>query len=349
VNVEEVLKSNFPNEGRVTFDLQEELADYLSVKHAFLTTSGTVAIFLALKALGIGKDSRVGVPNLTFIATANAVTLAGAEVVLLEVDSERFTLDLDSVKNEHKKRSLDAIIPVHISGKSAISEQMLKYAQSENISIIEDAAEAFGSQHPKLNRKLGTIGDAGAFSFSPNKIITSGQGGLVVTNDDSVAFEIKKLKDQGRPVRGTGGADIHESLGFNFKYTDIQAAILKAQIPLLEERLAHLRSVYEYYRNNIVGSLSENLSSFEVDQGEIPLWPEFQTNDKKLLISKFEIGNIGYRELWFPLSSQNPYKSSEQFPRSSEISRSTLWLASAFCLTNVDLKRITDSINEALS
>jgi perosamine synthetase len=344
-NLDRVIRRGFPNEGPETSELEIFFREYFEVKNAILTTSGTIAIYLALKGMGIGPGHRVGVPNLTFIATANAVSLTGAEPVLLEVIKDTLCLDPKAVEDSHKTEKLNAVIPVHVSGRSALNSEMLKTLKKYNLPIIEDAAEAFASKDPQSGKLLGTIGAVGAFSFSPNKIITSGQGGLVITNDDVIAGKIRELKDQGRPVRGSGGDDIHHSLGFNFKFTDLQAAVLKAQIKKLPSRISHLSEVYSFYNSKI--SNTDKILKFDVQNGEFPLWPEYQSDSRNELTECLDSKRIGYRKIWHPLSTQMPYRIQNRgFPISDEASKETLWLPSAFSLKNEQLRNVVQTLNE---
>jgi perosamine synthetase len=343
---QEVIRRGYPNEGPVTEDLQDYFKDFFGVKYAFLTTSGTIAIYLALKARGIGPGDRVAVPNLTFIATANAVSLCGATPVLIDVLSETLCIDPDSIQIEHKKNNLAAVIPVHVSGRSAINTKLVTKLKELGIPFIEDAAEAFGSRNPITSKYLGTEGIAGAFSFSPNKIVTSGQGGLVVTNDDDLAMRIRELKDQGRPQRGSGGDDIHNSVGFNFKYTDLQASVLQGQLTKLDSRIKHLTNVYEFYKEFL--HPNSGLMNFQTNTGEFPLWPEIYQAIRSNLENSLDKAGIGYRRIWHPLSRQDPYlQDDSKFPVSVKLSQSILWLPSSFSLDLEDLRRIVNAVNDS--
>jgi len=325
------------------------MSDFLKVRYAFFTTSGTAAIFLALKAIGIGPQSRVAVPNLTFIATANAVNLTGAEVVLVDVLPDSLTISTEELDRIHKQNPIDAVIPVHVSGRSAFKGRLLEWAMLNKVEIIEDAAEAFGSKDPESGEYLGTIGVAGAFSFSPNKLITSGQGGLVVTNKEVVAKEIVRVKDQGRPQRGSGGDDIHETIGYNFKFTDLQASLLYAQLPQIEKRLSHLSEVYSFYETELPICEHYTLGRFEISRGEIPLWPELLSGFRNKIEIALSENLIGYRRVWHPISSQKPYEKTEIFPQSSLASQQALWLPSSFKLSPDDIRRITLTIRESFN
>ncbi|SVB90055.1 uncharacterized protein METZ01_LOCUS242909, partial [marine metagenome] len=174
--------------------------------YAVGVTNGTSALFLALAALGIGHGDEVVVPDLTFIATANAVTLTGATPVLVDIDPATLTISPEAFEKAITAHTR-AVIPVHISGRSADLPAIVAIAKEHGLAVVEDAAEAFASFHD--GRALGTIGIAGCLSFSPNKTIMTGQGGMVLTDDEGLHLRLRELKDQGRPVRGTGGDDPH--------------------------------------------------------------------------------------------------------------------------------------------
>lgn len=344
--ITKVIESGYINEGSVVERLENELAEKLGVKFAVACTSGTAALFLSLKALGIGPGDYVLVPDMTFIATANAVRLAGAEVVLGDVDSETLTLSMESVRKLWKTKKFKAIIPVHVSGRSAISSELLDFVRENQIVLIEDAAEAFMSVDPKTGKLLGTIGDAGIYSFSPNKLITSGQGGLVVTNSKEISVALRRLKDQGRPERGTGGADLHSYEGYNFKLTNLQAAIALAQIKVLDSRIKHLRTVYQFYRSNIKNCPHIQLLPFDIKAGELPLWPDVLCSNRSKVLSNLEQLGISFREIWLPISTQIPYSNVLVDNQNSiSIKDTGFWLPSAFDLRAEDLVRVIEAMN----
>ena len=203
--INQVLDDNYINEGGLTTEFEEKLAKLLGVKQVIATTSGTVAIFLALKALGVGPGDEVIVPDITFVATANAVDLCGAKPILVDIDPLTLNISPDTVTKAITSRT-KAIVPVHYSGRAAKMDQILKIAKKHHLVVVEDAAEALLSKYK--GRYLGTLGNAGCFSFSPNKTITTGQGGAIVTNDNKLATKLRGLKNQGRPPEG---GDIYNS------------------------------------------------------------------------------------------------------------------------------------------
>src|SRR5579859_5307279 len=192
--IAEVLDDCFLNEGKRAEEFAAQIARRVSAAYAVTATSGTVGLFLALKACGIGEGDEVLVPDLTFIATANAVVMAGASPILVDVRRTDLLLDPERLASSLTPRTR-AIIPVHISGRGAAMGEIVRFARERHLVVIEDAAEAMCSR--SKGRFLGLWGDAGVLSFSPNKIITTGQGGLVLTDREDIHRRLIELKDQG--------------------------------------------------------------------------------------------------------------------------------------------------------
>lgn len=335
-----VLRSNFPNEGKYTEEFEQKISKLLKIKHVIAVNNATSGMFLSLKALGIGPGDEVIVPDITFIATANAVEMTGAKAILADINPD--TLGIDPINIEIKiSKKTKAIIPVHVSGRSADMSKILQIAKKNNLFVIEDAAEAFMSM--SNGKYLGSYGITGCFSLSPAKTITTGQGGFITTNDTKIYKILKKLKDQGRPIRGTGGDDIHESLGFNFKFTDIQAAIGLGQLTYLETRIKKLKRNYELYEKYL--GKSKNVKLLKFSKEEVPQWSDGIFEDRDNLVNFLRKNNVDSRNFWFPIHTQNYYKqSNKNFPNSVKISKSALWLPSSFTLTETEIKKVSQLI-----
>lgn len=342
-----VLKSNFLNDGEYTTRFEEKVAELLGCKYAIAVTSGTAAMFLALKALGVGRDDEVIVPDMTFIATANAVEMCGAKPVLTDIDPNTLTIDPKAVEDAITKKT-KVIMPVHVSGRAADMESILKIAGKYQLDVVEDAAEAFMSK--RSGKYLGTFGIMGCLSFSPPKIITTGQGGMVITNNKRLARLVRELKDQGRFARGTGGDDIHGSVGYNFKLTNLQSAIGLGQLSFLEKRIKKIRRINYLYRRHLQNV--DGIRIFDVDLrvGELPLWTDALVEKRDGLDKYLRLKGIDCRRFWFPVHSQKPYKLPDKnFPRSSGLSSKALWLPSAFTLKDSDVKRVCKEIKKFFS
>lgn len=344
--VTKVLKSNFLNEGDYTTRFEEEVVRLLGCKYALAVTSGTIGMFLSLKALGIGYGDEVIVSDMTFIATANAVSMCGATPILVDVDQDTLNMDPRSFEKAITKKT-KAVIPTHVSGRGAEMEGVLTVARKNNIYVIEDAAEAFMS---KYNGKfLGTFGITGCFSFSPPKIITTGQGGTIVTNDKKIYWILRELKDQGRPNRGTGGADVHHSVGFNFKFTNLQAAVGLGQLTQLKKRMKRMKKINEIYRDYLHGATGITVFDADTKNGELPLWTDVLVEKRDQLEIFLRSRGIYCRKFWFPIHTQQPYLlSNRNFPVSIKLSPQALWLPSAFTMSDADVKYVARAIKKFL-
>ena len=345
--VAEVLAGGFPNDGEVTDEFAARIASLAGVAYGIGVSSGSAAIYCGLVASGIGPGDEVIVPDLTFVATANAVRLAGAEPVLADVRRDDFSLDPEAVEAALSPRTR-AIAPVHVNGRGGSIEEIVALAERHELSVVEDAAEALGSRF--RGRPLGSFGRAAAFSFAPTKLVTTGQGGVVVTNDPAVATRVRELKDHGRAVRGTGGADSHPVFGFNFKLTNVQAAIGLAQLDRLEERLARVRALEDWYAEELEGLEPEvRLVGGDRAGGEVHGWVDALANDRDALIAHLRTRDIDPREFWLPLHTQRVYAADEsRFPSTTWVSAHGFWLPSALSLERRDVVIVADAVRTFL-
>lgn len=342
-----VVERNFLNDGPETAALESRVARLLGARHAVFVTSGTAALFLALRAVGVGPGDEVIVPDLTFIASANAVSLTGATPVLVDIDPRTLTIDVAAAESAITPRTR-AIMPVHVTGRSADMIALARAAHTHGLAIVEDAAEGFRSY--AHGRFLGTHGAAGCFSFSPNKTVTAGQGGVIVTDDEALHVRLRELKDQGRPVRGTGGDDPHPAVGYNFKFTDLQAAVLMAQLGALDERLERQRSIQRAYRQGLAGVRGIELLPFDLEGGEIPQWTDALAERRNELVEHLERNGAGCRRFWHPIHTQPPYRASDDsFPVTCATAPRAVWLPSAFTLADSDVERVCGLISSFYS
>jgi len=211
--------------GTYVKEFEEDFAKYIGVKHAIGVNTGTAALHIALAALDIGPGDEVIVPPFTFIATASSILHNNAIPIFADIDEESYTLDPLSVK-EHISNKTKAIIPVHLAGISANMDALTTIADDNNIKIIEDAAQSIGTKCN--NRKVGSIGTLGCFSFYPSKNITTGEGGMITTNDDDLAEKCRLIRHHGEP-----SWYVYNRLGYNYRMTEIQGAIGKVQLKRL--------------------------------------------------------------------------------------------------------------------
>jgi perosamine synthetase len=336
--VRAVLASNYLNDGALSREFEKRIAELVGVKHCVAVTSGTAAISLALSAAGIGPGDEVLVPDLTFVATANAARMVGADVKLVDVEPRRFAIDVDKAANAVGPRTR-AIVPVDVNGRGADYNALQSLAQEKGLKIICDSAEALGSKY--CGRPLGTFGDAACFSFSANKTVSSGQGGMVATNSDEIHSRLRELKDQGRRHGGTGGDDLHPVMGFNFKYTNLQAAVGLAQLERFEGRIAGFAARDAWYRELLAGCPGIVIPDPPNWDGEILQWTDILCDDRPRLHRALIAAGIDGRPFWFPLHRQEPYKTDDlDFPVAIDISARGLWLPSAFSLTRSQVEEV---------
>jgi perosamine synthetase len=239
------LSSWISSRGPHIAEFEEAFAAFVGTQHGIAVTSGTAALHLALLALGIGAGDEVIVPDLTFAATINAVCYCGAKPVIVDVDPVRWTMSPETIEPAITSRT-KAIIPVHLYGRPAAMTQIAQLAQRSGIFIVEDCAEAHGARHD--GRNVGQFGDVSCFSFYGNKPATTGEGGMCVTNSDALATKIRRLRSHGMvPDRWYW----HEAIGFNYRMTNLQAAIGLEQIATIPQTLERNDRLLRKYRERL--------------------------------------------------------------------------------------------------
>ena len=340
-----VLEREYVNDGPLTREFERKVAAFVGTRHAVAVTSGTAAIALALMAAGIGPGDEVLVPDLTFIATANAVRLAGPDVKLVDVEPVRFAVDPDAVLAAIGSRTR-ALVTVDVNGRGADYTRLEAICRERDLVLICDAAEGLGSRF--VGRMLGSFGVAGCFSFSANKTITAGQGGMIVTDSDALHDRLRELKDQGRRKGGTGGDDMHPVLGFNFKFTDLQAAVALAQFEEIEQRLAQAVRRDEAYRERLSNQPGLRLAPTS-EPGEVRQWTDVLIEERGKIVAALEVEQIASRNFWFPLHRQEPYRNVDAiFSNSIAVSERGLWLPSRLDMGEGAIDRICNVIVSTL-
>jgi dTDP-4-amino-4,6-dideoxygalactose transaminase len=246
--VEGVLASGYLTQGPKVAEFERLMAGLVGTRHAFAMTSATTALHLSLVALGIGQGDEVIVPDFTFPATANVVVQQGARPIMTDVNLATFTMSPDDLASRITSRTR-AIIPVHAFGLAADMDPILSIAREHGIPIVEDAACAIGSTY--YDRRVGAMGTLGCFSFHPRKAITTGEGGLITTDDDALADRIRVLRSHGA-VRENGRFTFL-SAGFNYRLSDILAAVGVAQFRKLSSIIGSKRALADRYRALLEG------------------------------------------------------------------------------------------------
>ena len=240
--VVEVVKSGRLALGPKIEEFEKLMADYIGVKYAVAVSSGTAALHLIVKALGIGEGDEVLVPSFTFVASVNVILYERAIPVFVDINPETYTLDPEDMERKITPRT-KAIMVVDVFGHPAEWDEILEIAQKYNLTVIDDSCEALGAEYK--GKKIGTFGDASAFAFYPNKQITTGEGGIIVTNDSKIAQLCRAMRNQGR---GEMGAWLeHEYLGYNYRMDEMSAALGVSQLKRIDTILKKREKVAQKY------------------------------------------------------------------------------------------------------
>jgi len=336
--VAQVVRDGFVNEGPKNREFEKLVSEFFDVPFACTTPSCTMAIALSLMALGIKPGESVLVPDITFIGTASAVRLAGAEPVLVDVDPQTFNMDPGSAA-ERIRPDTRAIVAVHLNGRSADMDALGKLASEHDLKLIEDAAEALASRN--ASGYLGTQSDAGCFSFAPTKIITSGQGGFILTRSQETRDNIVRLKDHGRLSRAS---DVHPVTGFNFKVTDMQMALALSQWNKLAGRIERSRTVDRRYVDGL-SDIAEIEFTARPEHGGYLMWPDFKCDARDKLVEHAKNSNIILRPFWPALHRQPAYEADEKdFPGAVDACTHACWLPSSPAMTDAQIDRIIETI-----
>jgi dTDP-4-amino-4,6-dideoxygalactose transaminase len=242
--IEDILEHGFLVQGNYVAQFEKRVADYLGVKHAIAVSSGTAALHIALVALGIGPGDEVIVPAYTFPATANVVELVGGEPVFVDIDLNTYDIQADHITKVISPRT-KAIIPVHLFGNPSDMDPIMEVARGCGLAVVEDAAGALGSEYQR--EKCGTIGTLGCFSFHPRKIITTGEGGMVITKDDLLAESLRRLRNHG--MKAAGPVLDLVTPGFNYRLSETGAALGMSQVNDLQDRITERQKLAGYYKN----------------------------------------------------------------------------------------------------
>lgn len=244
--VNECLDSTWiSSKGKFINEFEKSFAEYIDIDYAVGVSNGTVAIHLALVALGIGEGDEVIVPTFTYIASANPIVQVGAKPVFVDSKKDTWQMDPGDIKKKITAKT-KAIMVVHLYGHSCEMEAIMKIAKENNLFVIEDCAEAIGSKYK--GKHVGTFGDVATFSFFGNKTITCGEGGMVVTNDATIYDRLVHFKGQGLAKYREYW---HDTIGFNYRMTNIQAAIGLAQLEQVETFLAKKQQIAKWYQEGL--------------------------------------------------------------------------------------------------
>jgi len=333
-----MMAGGWVTEFRQTRTFEASLAEFTGAKHCIATNNGTISLSLALMAIGVKAGQEVIVPDMTMIATPNSARLIGAMPVFVDVEPDTLNMDIDQAIAAITPNTA-AVVHVSFNGRCNDIERLREACRDQEVSLIEDSAQSLGSYHK--GRHLGTFGDIGSFSFSAPKVISTGQGGALITDDDVLAAKLRKLKDFGRIG---GGNDIHDDIGFNFKFTDLQAVVGIEQMKKLPWRVSRKKEIFQRYVDGLESLDAVNMLPTDLDDTS-PWFIEVFVDDRDGLQAHLKDNDIGSRPIYPPIHAQQAYGLNDlSFPVTERAAARGLWLPSSSKLTDADVDRVCAAI-----
>ena len=353
--------------GKYVDKFESDVAKYVNSKYAVACTNGTSALQVSLRLVGVEANTEVIVPSLTFVAPVNAIVYNNASPVFMDVD-EYYNIDIfktiNFIENETQykngysynkmtKKRISALLPIHMWGNAVNLEDLIPICEERNISIIEDASESLGSYYIEgkyKNQFTGSVGKLGCLSFNGNKIITTGGGGMILTNDKTLAEKAKYLTTQAKddPVRY-----FHNDIGYNFRLTNVQAAIGVAQLKQLKKFLKRKKDIYNFYKiqvDKIDGLTIADVPTFSNNNHWMTL---LQINEKiygkgrEGLMKDLGENGVQTRPAWAPIHLQLPYKKYQSYniQKTEKLVNSSLCLPSSTNISDSNLQKVISCLD----
>ena len=332
--------------GKYLGQFEEEFAEFCGVSHAISCSSGTAALHLALAAAGIKEGDEVLVPSLTNMATFFAVLYTGAQPIPVDVSLKTLTIDSEDLSRKITKKS-KAILLVHLFGHPADMDPINELAKQYNLKVFEDCAEAHGATYK--GSRVGGLGEAGCFSFFANKIVSTGEGGMVTTNNPKLAERVRNMKAL---AFGDSNKFMHKDIGFNYRMTNLQAAIGCGQMTVIDKLVEKRREIGKYYTNRF-----KNYTQFlqlpeEMSWAKNVIWMYHivlrdQLTDKRdLIMSALKKEGIETREGFIPfhlqeIFLQRGWTNKDDCPNSTAVSYSSFYLPTSFSITENELDYVS--------
>ena len=349
--VKECIKSGWvSSQGKFISSFEESFAKFLQVRFATTTTSGTTALHLALASLNIGSGDEVIVPNLTIISCALAALYTGAKPVLVDVEEQTGNLDVSKIESKITKKT-KAIMVVHLYGHPADMDPVLKIAKKYKLYVVEDAAQAHGATYK--GKKVGSIGDVGGFSFYANKIVTSGEGGMLTTNNEKIFKRAVLLKDLAHSPKKRF---FHHHIGFNFRMTNMQAALGFAQLEQVDKYIKKKRWMADLYNKLLKDQKKLELPK-ERDFARSVFWMyavKVKGIKRDFLRKKLLDFGIDTRTFFYPLHRQPVLRREiplidEPFPVSDDLATRGFYLPSGLAITKPQIYFVSKTIKKILN
>ena len=345
----DVVKSGWLNEGKKVECFENNFAEFIGTNHAVAFFNGTVALHSVLTALKLGPGDEVIVPSFTFISTANSVIFTGAKPVFADIDENTFNISPDDTNEKISPRTR-AIIPVHYGGQAADMKQLCEIADDRNLLVIEDAAEAHGATY--RDHKVGTFGKAGMFSFTPTKNITTGEGGIITTNDEKLSGRLRLLRNHGQisPYH-------HIILGYNYRMTEVQAAIGIEQLKKLPGIISIKQKNQEYMTKKLSSIKGLTPPFVPADRKHVYMLYTIKIDEKITGVSRDtfmrELQKKGIMtKIYFPPVHMQPFYRDigydDKLPGTEKIFYSVCSLPCHSKLTKIELDYIVNSVKEII-
>lgn len=342
--VMDCLKSTWiSSKGKYIEEFERKFAEYIGTKYGLTTCNGTVALHLSLLAYDVGPEDEIIVPTLTYVATVNAVRYCGAVPVFVDAETATWNIDVAAIEAKITHRT-KGIIVVHLYGHPVDMDPIMEVARKYKLFVIEDAAEAHGAEYK--GRKVGSIGDIGVFSLYGNKVITSGEGGMIVTDSDVIAAKIRILKSQGMDTQRRFW---HSIIGYNYRMTNIQAAIGLAQLEKIEWHIEQHLKVASIYAQCLAGNEKIVLPPQQPGTKNI-YWLYTILLSPDLAVGRDTImqwlaeKNIETRPVFYPIHSLPPYHKFAEgqfYPVADLIARSGINLPTHAKLTEDEVQYVS--------
>lgn len=354
--INQVLSTPFLSIGPKVKKFEQKIASYVGIKYAIAVNSGTSGLHLCIRSLDIKDGDEVITSPFSFIASANCILFERAKPVFVDIDENSLCIDTSKIEEKITKKT-KAILPVHIFGHPCQMEKIMKIANDYNLAVIEDACEALGTEYQ--NKKVGSFGNMGVFSFYPNKPLTTSEGGVIVTNDEKIAKLCQSMRNQGRDEDGSWLC--HKRLGYNYRMGELNAALGVVQMDRIDEILEKRQKVADSYNKRLI----------KIDGVRIPYvspnikmsWfvyvirlddKRFSREDRDQIMRELRAKGIDCRDYFPPIHLEPFYVSTfgykeGSFPITEKVSSSTIALPFYNNLTEAEINYICDSLEKIIN
>jgi perosamine synthetase len=332
--VKEVLESGMLAQGEVVEEFEDKFAAYIGVNYAIATNSGTAALHTALAAMGIKNGDEVITTSFSFFATASCVLMQNAKTVFVDIEPRTYNINQFEIEDKISERT-KAIIPVHLYGQPCKMKEIMDIAEERNLTVIEDAAQAHGAEYD--GKKIGSIGNISVFSFYSTKNIITGEGGMITTNDEGIAESARMIRNHGQRERY-----LHECLGYNYRMTNIAAAIGLAQLKKLDKLNERRISNARYYNKRL------NADKPYIAPNVKHVFHQYtiRVKEREKFLEHLEKNGVGYG-IYYPVTlSRQPLFNSGSFFREAELaSKEVVSIPVHPSLSKEEVKRVAEVVN----